>query len=188
MPFYRDIPIKWKLMTIIVFAATAVLMIAGMAFFAYELITFRQAMTERISVTAQIIGANNVGALSFNDAQFAEKTLATLNLEADIMAAALYKADGTLFVKYEREKYKVIFPLRSEKDKTSFENGQLVVFRQIVFDNETIGFYLYSCQPEQFVQSFVALRQHCIAGCFCIHYSCSCFIIQAAKNYFSSYP
>jgi len=142
MPFYRDFPIKWKLMTIIVFAATAVLMLAGIAFFSYELITFRQAMTERITVTAEIIGANNVGALSFNDVQFAEKTLATLNPEADIIAAALYKADGLLFVKYERPGIKAYFPKSFEKEKTDFENGQLVLFKPILFDNEITG-YIY---------------------------------------------
>lgn len=142
MPFYRDFPIKWKLTTIMVVAATAVLMLAGIAFFSYELITFRQAMTERITVIAQIIGANDVGALSFNDVQFAEKTLATLNLEADIMAAALYKADGSIFVKYEREGFTCIFPRSFENERTDFGNGRLVVFRPITFDNEIIG-YIY---------------------------------------------
>lgn len=139
MPFYRDIPIKWKLMTIIVIAATAVLMLSGIAFFTYELITFKQAMTERISVTAQIIGANNVGALSFNDSLFAQKTLATLEIEDDIIAAALYNGDGNIFAKYIRGSNGEKFPNKSEIDKSVFEDGRLIVFRPIMFDNDIIG-------------------------------------------------
>jgi PAS domain S-box-containing protein len=139
MPFYRDIPIKWKLMTIIVFAATTVLMMAGAAFFTYEVINFREEIEKRMSVSAQILGDNNAGALSFNDSQFTEKVLSSLRLEADVDAAAIYKADGTIFAKYQKIAYEGKFPKQSEINSTKYADNHLIIFRPIYLENETIG-------------------------------------------------
>lgn len=97
MSRFRNLSIKWKLTWIILGTSTAALLLACAAFVGFELSTFQDRMVQEISTLAGVIGENSKAALIFQDPEAAEGTLAALGNEEQIVAAAVYGADGRLF-------------------------------------------------------------------------------------------
>ena len=79
------------------------LLLACLAFMGYNLITFRRSAVENLSTQAQMIGANTVSALLFNDSQSAENTLSILHSAPNVVSATIYSPDGKPFVSYQRQ-------------------------------------------------------------------------------------
>jgi len=79
------------------------LLIAGVAFAAYDLATFRSAMVRDLSTEASMVASNSVAALLFNDSHAAEETLGALRASASVVRAQIYTTDGRLFAAYSRD-------------------------------------------------------------------------------------
>ena len=140
MSGYRDLSIKWKLTWIILGTSTAALLLACVAFVGYELITFRDGMVQEASTLAGVIGENSKAALIFQDPEAAEGTLAALGNEEQIVAAAVYGADGLLFAPYRRGDVTDHFPLPDRAGPGHrFEGDHLELFQEIFLDEEKIG-------------------------------------------------
>ena len=75
----------------------SVLILAVLAFFSYDMLSFRQSLINNLRAEAQIIGANSVSALTFDDPASAAATLQGLNRSPDIVSAALTTDDGAVF-------------------------------------------------------------------------------------------
>ena len=71
-----------------------------LAFFSYDMLSFRQSLINNLRAEAQIIGANSVSALTFDDPASAAATLQGLNRSPDVVSAALTTSDGTIFANY----------------------------------------------------------------------------------------
>jgi signal transduction histidine kinase/ActR/RegA family two-component response regulator len=99
---FRDRPIRQKLTLVTVLSSIAVLFLATIAFVAYELVTFRHGMVHKLATEAELLGANTASALVFDDKEAAAKTLAALRAEPHVVAAAVYRPDGTRFAQYLR--------------------------------------------------------------------------------------
>jgi Periplasmic sensor domain len=82
----------------------AALLLACSAFIGYDWVTFRQNTWRNLSVQAQIMGANSVTALVFNDPQSAADTLSALKALPNILSAHIYTLDGKPFAAYWRER------------------------------------------------------------------------------------
>jgi signal transduction histidine kinase/DNA-binding response OmpR family regulator len=78
------------------------LVLACSAFIGYDLMTFRTARVRNLSTQAQIIGANSVTALLFDDPDSATKTLSALKADPQILSAVIYTTDGKPFATYSR--------------------------------------------------------------------------------------
>ena len=140
MSGYRDLSIKWKLTWIILGTSTAALLLACVAFVGYELRTFRDRMVQEVSTLAGVIGENSKAALIFQDPEAAEGTLAALGNEEQIVAAAVYGADGLLFAPYHRGDVTHHFPLPDRPGTGHrFEGDHLELFQEIFLDEEKIG-------------------------------------------------
>ena len=59
---FRDLSIKRKLTLVIMLTSTAALLLACGAFVAYELLTFRDVMTQELETLAGIISENSTAA------------------------------------------------------------------------------------------------------------------------------
>ncbi len=137
---FRDLSIKWKLTWIILGTSTAALLLACAAFVGYELSTFRDRMVQEISTLAGVIGENSKAALIFQDPESAEGTLAALGNEEQIVAAAVYGADGLLFAPYYRGDVTHDFPLPDRPGTGhQFEGDHLELFQEIFLDEEKSG-------------------------------------------------
>lgn len=100
MPGSRSVSARLMWMNVIVSAT--VLVLAVLAFFSYDLISFRQNLIRNLETSAQIVGTNSVSALLFDDEQSASTTLQALANSPDVQSAILVTADGEVFAEYRR--------------------------------------------------------------------------------------
>ena len=120
------------------------LLLAAISFFTYEILTFRANMTTNRTVEAQIIGANSVSPLIFNDPAAAEKTLSALQASKHIVYAAIYTNDGTFFAGYWRDSNsKAPLPLSvlktGEQERHWFGDDQFSLVQTIMFEGKPAG-------------------------------------------------
>src|SRR5262245_25065650 len=99
-PAFARGSLKRTLAWVTALVSTGALVLAGTAFVSYHLLASRRAIARSLAVQAETIGLNSVSALAFNDEQSAEDGLAGLRADRNIISAAIYAADGTLFGTY----------------------------------------------------------------------------------------
>jgi two-component sensor histidine kinase len=140
MNVLANLSITRKLTLIIMLTSTAALLLACVAFLSYELITFRGAIVQNVSVLAEVVGANCRAALVFNDQKSAEETLAALAAERHIVSAEIYaKSDDAPFAIYLRAGEKNgDFTMRLESGQVFF-GGYLFLSKPIALDAERLG-------------------------------------------------
>lgn len=137
---FRDMSIKQKLMLLMMLTSSAALLLACLAFVTYELVTMRRQMARELSALAGIIADNSTAALSFKDRKSAEETLSTLAAKEQIVAAALYGADGLLFARYLRAGTPPgAVPDQTEAVGHRFHSSRLLLFVPVHMDRDRIG-------------------------------------------------
>src|SRR3569833_598526 len=97
---FKDLPIRSKLMTILLAITGTALTFTCLAFIAYEYVSFRHAARNNLRTLGQIIATNSTAALAFDNRNDAQEMLAALRVEPHVVAAGLYDARGTLFARY----------------------------------------------------------------------------------------
>ena len=149
----RNIPIRRKVVLIIMLATAGALLLAGVGLIASELRRSRREMQSDLATLAAVIAHNSTAALSFSDPEAAEETLAVLRNSQAIVAAAVYGQDGQLFAVYQRDQGQREPPARPGPDGTQQHGDSVTLFRPIVFDGRRIGtVYLESDQSELYAQ------------------------------------
>lgn len=131
--------IKRKVMAAIMRTSVAVLLLTVVAFMFYDLVTFRQAMVRNLTTQARMIAENSTGALAFQNENDAANVLASLRNEPHIIAAALYDAQGRLFVKYPAEISGTDLPPEPQTQGYQFGKSSLTVFQPVVQSGTELG-------------------------------------------------
>ena len=133
-----------KLTSMNMLVSGGALLLASLAFFASDLVTFRADLLTNTSVQAQIIGANSVTPLVFGDARSAENTLAALRASQHITYAGIYTAHGDFLAGYWRDGGSLPQPLPPAGAKqpqfSYFGKGQFGLERTIIFQGKQVGF------------------------------------------------
>ena len=136
MSLLQNLSIKNKMTAVIMLTSCVALIVAAVAFVAYELFTFRSAMVVEISTFAEMTATNCSVPLSFVQPEQAEPILAALKAEKQILSASIY-IDGQLWtnwVKHPRptaEARPTEFP---PGQNYKFEHGTLLLRHPIIFD------------------------------------------------------
>src|SRR5262245_59491012 len=131
MFFLKDLSIKGKMTAIIMLTSCLALLGAGAAFVAYELFTYRKTMIRELSTLADITSENCASAVSFRNLAEAERLLATLSKESQIVGAYLYQ-DG-IWVTYPTNAPNSFFPgVPLDESATFFEKDHLHLFRPML--------------------------------------------------------
>src|ERR1051325_683104 len=102
MNLFGRASIKGKQTLIIMLTSGAALLLACLAFAAYEAVAFRHQMVEHLSIHAEVIGNNSTAALDFDDAKGAQETLSGLRADPNILGAVIYNRAGGVFAVYQR--------------------------------------------------------------------------------------
>jgi signal transduction histidine kinase len=138
--------ISTQLLMMNMLASAAALAIACVAFFAYDQITFRQALLRTLSAQAQIIGSNSISALLFNDPQAAATTLSALKSSTNIASAGILTGERKPFAQYSRgggdEMLNIPRLADDQIEGSWFRSTHAVLMRKIVSDGRLIG-YVY---------------------------------------------
>jgi uncharacterized membrane protein affecting hemolysin expression len=143
MPRVRDYSIAKKLTRMNMLVSGAALLLACLAFVAYDVLAFRQALVHNLSIQAQIAGSNSVSALLFNDQREAEKTLSALKAAPNIVSAHIYASEGRPFATYSRDhggQAPMLPSIPAGQTETHwFKDGEIVLVRSIVFQGKPTG-------------------------------------------------
>ena len=126
-------------MAMILLTSGVVLLLTCAAFFAYEFLTFRQAMIRQLATLGEIIAANSTAALAFDNPDDAQEILAALQAERHIVAASLYDQNGRLFSKYPADLPVTAFPVAPEADGYRFAHLHLAAFQPVVQGGKRLG-------------------------------------------------
>ena len=120
------------------------LLLACIAFFTYDQITFRESLVRTLSAQAQIIASNSVSAILFNDPQSAANTLSALNGSQNISSAGIFRLDGSSFAQYSKQPGDSALNVpglpTGISETHSYGSTHLVLVRQIVSEGKPIGF------------------------------------------------
>ncbi len=144
MSAFRDRPIKHKLLTIVMLSSFIALLFACAGFAAYELVSFRNQITEELSSLATVIGDNSAAALAFDDPEAAEEVLGGLRSIPSITCAAIY-TQTKRFATYQQMEKEGAFPDKPQEPGARFEGNHLIIFSEIRIEEETLGYvYLQS--------------------------------------------
>jgi PAS domain S-box-containing protein len=138
----RNISIKNKLVLMQVFTSAFVLGLCITAFVLIDIKGFKDRKVISSIAIAQVVGFNNVSALEFLDNTAAQKILSELNVQNDILNAAILDKKGAVFASYTKpgsdSKYQFSIPAEGQKN-FFFTNQNLFVYSKIKKENETIG-------------------------------------------------
>ena len=103
MRLLKDLPIKHKLVGLVVVTNAVAMTVTCAGFAVHELVTFREAALEELSTLAVVMGQNSTAALAFGDPDAAAETLSSLRAEARILGACIYSTEKTVFAEYRRD-------------------------------------------------------------------------------------
>jgi PAS domain S-box-containing protein len=137
--------IRRKVMRVIMLASLTVMLVTVAAFMAYDLVTFRQTMVRNLATQARTVAENSTAALEFRLENDASGVLASLRTEPHIIAAALYDAQGRLFVKYPASMPDAALPAAPQSTGYHFGNSSLTLYQPVMRLGKKLGtIYLQS--------------------------------------------
>ncbi len=134
---YRNLPVRHKLLIIIMFTAGAALWLACAAILTYDQISKRAEMRNNVEVLARILALNSTAALTFHDPRAADEVLAGLKPMQHIVMAYIYAADGSPFAGYHAGSPRSAPPFHAAG--TWFEFGRLVTYQPIQLNDQVLG-------------------------------------------------
>jgi len=143
MRAFRDIPIRQKLLAIVMGTTATALVLAGAGIVAFDAYLFRRNLERDLSVLSQIIADNCSAALTFNDPRTANDTLNALRARTHMVSACVLSPDGTTFATYARHdaaKFSGrLCPPASAADSLQIAGNEIDVTHYVVLDGHRIG-------------------------------------------------
>ena len=143
MPALSDRPIATKLTWMNLLVSGVALLVACGAFIGYDLITFREGAVRNLTTQAQIVGANSVSALLFNDPAAAKTTISALEASPNIVSVGTYTPDARPFAKYQRNPNATMPDLPAiapgQTEAYRFQGEHLILSHLIVFQGNPVG-------------------------------------------------
>jgi two-component system cell cycle sensor histidine kinase/response regulator CckA len=131
MRIFKNTSIRRKQMLVIMLTSSVALLLACAAFVAYDTVTFRGELSQRVTILADAVGNNCAAAIDFNDPKTAEETLAALHADDNIVSACVYSHDGQVFAVYHRDGASSFVPPPVQPAGQEFTRDELHLFRVI---------------------------------------------------------
>ena len=156
-------PIARELTRLNMLVSSSALLMACGAFFAIDLMTFREATLKNLSIQAQMAGSLSMSAIIFDDAERAGETLAAFASAPDILSAEILTPDGKSFATYRRPGSPLGAPAPAipagDMQVADFDAGAVGLARRIDLDSTPSGvvYIRSSLQP-----LFVRLRSYAV--------------------------
>ena len=139
MRLLRDIPINRKLMVIIVLTSGLALLLSGVAIVVSDTVLYRAGIRRDLEALAQIVAGNSTAALSFENAEDAQETLATLRARPYLVQACIYTVDSRVFARYVRPGGPSECPQTVAADLERIAGGNLFLFHPILLNDKKVG-------------------------------------------------
>ena len=137
---FQNIPIKDKLMLLVMMITGAALLLSSAAFVLYDHFEFRKSMARNLAITAEMVGSTSSAALSFNEPGSADEIMRSLAADPHIISASIFNRSDAVFANYKRSSETAArLPDRLEEDGFRFQDGELWIFHSINLVGERTG-------------------------------------------------
>jgi len=146
----RSLPLKRKLIAMIMGTTVLALILAAASFFLYDNLTFRRDLVRDYETLVATLQATTTNAVVYNDPEQARQILGGLEQQPNVIDAAVYGAEGKLFSSFSRSGSP---PPAVEADQLSgngaaFKGDALVVHRQLLFRDKQVGTFVVRADLE----------------------------------------
>ena len=101
MAWLQNLPIKTKLIAMMMMTSSTAMLLMALAIAINEAVTERDTLEKELATLAHVIGSRSTGALTFNDSRTATENLSSLQAKKNIVYAAIFQQDGTLFAEFQ---------------------------------------------------------------------------------------
>lgn len=135
----RDLPIRRKLVAILVVTSGVALVVASAALLALDALRYQEDLRESLETLAAVVGDNSAAALMFEDPAAARESVAAIAVKTQIEAAALYDRHGAVYAEYRRSSAVRPAPARPEYHFRDWRLGPIEILRGVVFRGERVG-------------------------------------------------
>jgi hypothetical protein len=108
-------------------------------FLAGEVVAIRQGSLRELRILSEAIASNSTAALAFENPEDARGRLGAFRADPHIVAAALYKADGQLFVSYTRPSTAPRVPPSPPSSRYAFEGSALIGVTPVRENERVLG-------------------------------------------------
>ena len=136
----RDLSIRRKLILITMSTCGIAVMLAIGIFIGLDLPSYRHGLELDLTSTAAMAGANSKAALAFGDEEAAAETLSALSAKPLVLAACLYRQQGTLFAAYKRPDTPIDCPAAAPTGgTTSFLGDRMTTTHVVVHQQRQLG-------------------------------------------------
>ena len=151
MRAFQDLPIKRKLVWLIVFTQAATLVLAGAGFVVYQLVTFRQGALDELTRLEAVIAHNCAVALAEGNPAAGTQTLAGLRAHPQVVSACLYEGSGRLYSSYQRNLTGAMECSAAPYSSGDYdEEDRFVISRPVMKDGEKLGSIVIQTDSKQF--------------------------------------
>ncbi|MBC7685730.1 MAG: hypothetical protein H7176_10935, partial [Bdellovibrionales bacterium] len=141
--------ISRKFMTAVMATTFVAVLVSGLANLAYDIHDYRVGVVQDLTSQADLLSKVSQAALEFDDVGSVQDTLAHLRARPGVLAAAVYRADNTLFASYaSAQSPAAAIPQRPKAEGNLVDGDDLVIFRSIRRGREQLGtIYLRAAYP-----------------------------------------
>lgn len=134
-----SLPIRNKLLVVILITTLTALVFAGAAVLFYDLTNYRRSWSGDIQTQTELLGQTLMPALQFGDPDTAQEILDLLRIRPKIAAAAVYNARGNVFASYARSPQEDKFPKLPGEEGINVQGAKLIAYQRIVQDDQILG-------------------------------------------------
>jgi len=138
MTRFRDWRLNAKVSSVVLFTNAITLFLLASTFVIFENYQVQQNLSHELTSVVDAIALNTTAAISFNDLRTGEENLNALRADTRVLAAAIYKADGTLFAAYRKDHAGEV-PKDAGHAGAVFTRDLVVLSRDINYDGQTLG-------------------------------------------------
>lgn len=131
--------IRTRLIVLSTVVAGSALLLASVAFWAYESILYLQTLKRESLTIVQLLADNSIAALTFDDKVAANEIANTLRAEPRVTKACFVGSSGTILAIYRRGGEPGECPRARSNEATHFTMHHLVISHPVVLRSEMIG-------------------------------------------------
>jgi C4-dicarboxylate-specific signal transduction histidine kinase len=161
--FPRNLPIQRKVTLVVLVTATTCLIVACVALFAFQLLSFRRNFINDLSAVSVVVANSSVASVAFSDKEAAVELLSGLSAKRHIRSATIVK-EGEIFAQFgEAEPMETLGRYPAETGYL-FDGNSLLHSQPIVFDEEPIGMLYVRSDYGSVYRSLLKLYAAILAG------------------------
>jgi signal transduction histidine kinase/ActR/RegA family two-component response regulator len=138
--------VRGKLMRVVLITTAIALWVAGSAMLTYDLNVYRGSWASDLKTEAAILALSTGPALAFDDRDSAERDLAALRARPQVLVAALYTADGSLYASYARSGQAPAPEHPSMGTGLRIEGERVQLLQRVELKGELLGFIYLRAQ------------------------------------------